>query len=346
MKTIGVCGLGYTGSGAVIDLLREYEGISVKENPEFSITYTPDGIEDLEYHLVTAPTRYMSSDVAIYRFYKYVKGRNNRGSGIRIASNNQFYNLSMDYISSITQLSWKGYWGWDFNSASTLRRNFVFRILKNRITPILGKLMRRNLDLPPVRDMYLSVNPDCFYEASRSFIRKLLDAMGLDGAETIVLNQPFAADHPTKSFRFYENPFAIVVDRDPRDIYVLMKRVTLDQGRFIPTEDVRDFVEYYKILHLGQEDTTNRSDVIQIQFEDLIYRYEDTVSQVERQLGLSGHIHKYDYFNPDVSINNTQLFLRYPQFKKDCEFIAKELEPWLYQFDRFEQKPNWRNESF
>ena len=166
MQTIGVCGMGYTGSGAVLDLLTEYDDIEVSTDPEFSLSYTPDGLEDLEYHLIKAPTRYMSSDIAILRFLKLINGRNNKGSGIRRATNNRFYTLSKEYVDSITQLTWKGYWGWDFTNAGQLRRNLVFRLLNSRITPILGKLCKRNLDLPPVRDMYLSVCPyGCFESA-------------------------------------------------------------------------------------------------------------------------------------------------------------------------------------
>ena len=346
MQTIGVCGMGYTGSGAVLDLLSEFDDVEVNTDPEFSFCYTPDGLEDLEYHLVTAPSRYMSSDIAILRFIKLVEGRNNRGSGIRIATKDQFYDLSMAYINSLIQLTWRGYWGWDFNSSSKLRRNLTFRILNNRITPLLGKVLKRNIDLPPVRDMYLSVSPNNFYEASRKYIMDLIRAMGYGNKETIVLNQPFAADHPTKSFPFFENPIAIVVDRDPRDVYVLMKRVTLDAGRFIPTQNVKDFVEYYRIIHEKQEDTNDRSDVIKLQFENLIYRYEEAVADLCSHLNIKEHSRCKQVFKPDVSINNTQLFLKYPQFKEDCNYIAEQLPVWLYPFDSYTAKPNWRNEAF
>ena len=346
MNVIGVCGMGYTGSGAILDLLSEYDDIEVSTDPEFSFSYTPDGLEDLEYHLVKAPSRYMSSDVAIYRFKKLVEGRNNRGSGIRIATNDEYYKLSMDYINSLIQVTWKGYWGWDFNSSSVLRRNFTFRLLNSRITPLIGKITKKNVDLPPVRDMYLSIEPDNFYEETKDYVAQLIKAMGLGNKETVVLNQPFAADHPTKSFPFFENPMAIVVDRDPRDVYVLMKRVTLDAGRFIPTRNVEDFVKYYRLIHENQENTSGREDVIHIRFEDLIYQYVKTTAYISEKLRLGVHATPKAKFNPEISINNTQLYIKYSQFKEDCEYIATELKQWLYPFDTFEAQPNWRNESF
>ena len=66
---IGVCGLGYTGSGAVIDLLKEYSGLQVEDKDEFGLVFRPDGLQDLCYQ-VTHPRRYMSSDMAIHRFIR------------------------------------------------------------------------------------------------------------------------------------------------------------------------------------------------------------------------------------------------------------------------------------
>lgn len=346
MKTIGVCGMGYTGSGAVIDLMKEFDDVDVNADPEFSLSYTPDGLEDLEYHLVKAPSRYMSSDVAIYRFKKFVEGRNNKGSGIRKATNNQFYVLSMNYISKITQLKWKGYWGWDFTTANFWKRNVIFRLLNSRITPIIGKMLHRNIDLPPVREMCMSITPENFYDESRKYINALIHSMGLGNKEIVVLNQPFAADHPSKSFIYFEDPYAIIVDRDPRDVYVLMKRVSLEAGRFIPTTNVRDFVTYYRILHERQEDGLGNPRILHLKFETLIYEYETTVSWLMAKLGLQIQNRKGRFFNPEVSINNTQLFLRYPQFKEDCEYIEKELKEWLFPFNDYDLKPNWRSTSF
>ncbi len=346
MKVLGICGFGYTGSGAFLDLFQEFAGVDVCADPEFSIAYTPDGLEDLEYHLMKAPSRYMSSDVALWRFLKWVEGRNNRGSGLRHATGNQFRHLSLAYVHAITQLTWKGYWGWDFSSSGFWRKNLVFRILNSRIHPFLSKVLCMNVDLPPIRDMRMSICPEHFYEESRKYVSSLIRAMGLGHNETVVLNQPFAADHPTKSFPFFENPTALIVDRDPRDIYVLMKRVALEMGRFVPTAHVKDFVEYYRILHVNQEDTTKRRDVIHCRFEDLVYEYDSTLAFIRERIPLGAHVRPGSCFRPEVSINNTQLFLRYPQFADDCAVIARELPEWLYPFHEHAHKPNGRFQAF
>ena len=50
---IGVCGYGYSGSGAVCDFLHEWDSCSCcPMDMEFSLLYIPHGIQDLEYQLM------------------------------------------------------------------------------------------------------------------------------------------------------------------------------------------------------------------------------------------------------------------------------------------------------
>ncbi len=66
-------GYGYTGSGAVIDLFKEYDDMQVNDDFEFTLTYWPDSIEDLEFHLMKNPARFFNSDMAINRFKRFIR---------------------------------------------------------------------------------------------------------------------------------------------------------------------------------------------------------------------------------------------------------------------------------
>lgn len=44
--------------------------------------------------------------------------------------------------------------------------------------------------------------------------------MGADLSKPICLDQPFSGNNPENSFKFYNNPYAIIVDNDPRDLYL------------------------------------------------------------------------------------------------------------------------------
>ena len=89
---------------------------------------------------------------------------------------------------------------------------------------------------------------------------------------------------------FLVNPKAIVVDRDPRDLWLVAKYADRASGeaRFMPRQDVKIYVEYYRRLRMKQkkEDT---KDVLFVQFEDAIYNYDITVERIEKFLGCHKH---------------------------------------------------------
>ena len=81
-------------------------------------------------------------------------------------------------------------------------------------------------------------------------------------------------------------------------------------------------------------------DILRIQFEDLIYNYESISSTIKLFLGLPTKTdNEFRFFVPQKSLNNTQLFQRYSEFKQDIEKIEQALPEYLYPFDRFELSP-------
>lgn len=104
---IGVCGLGHSGSGAVIDLLKEYDDIKVFSKCELSICYMPDGIEDLDYHINSVHSRYMSSDAAIYAYERLIKSRYGRNNFKHPAFYRDIVRETHSYIEKITQVKWQ-----------------------------------------------------------------------------------------------------------------------------------------------------------------------------------------------------------------------------------------------
>mgnify|MGYP006872937219 FL=1 len=67
---VGVCGHGYSGSGAVVDYLKEKPDCQVCGNIELSLAYMPHGLQDLDYHVNESVSRYYSSDAAIKDFLR------------------------------------------------------------------------------------------------------------------------------------------------------------------------------------------------------------------------------------------------------------------------------------
>ena len=103
---IGVCGYGYTGSGAMLDLLREYKDFSqLKDDVELIFSYYPDGLESLAYHLYEAPSRYMSPDIAMHRFETFMNQYNASGAALNRCTNGKLPILTRDFLNHIASVS-------------------------------------------------------------------------------------------------------------------------------------------------------------------------------------------------------------------------------------------------
>ena len=65
----------------------------------------------------------------------------------------------------------------------------------------------------------------------------------------------------------------------------------------------------------------------------MVYKYDDSVEKIMNILGLDDkkHIEKKQKFNPEKSINNTQLFNK-EIYKKEAEVIERELAEFIYSF--------------
>ena len=331
---VGVCGLGYSGSGAVVALLREYEETQVLGDFEFVFTYMPDGLEDLEYHLMQHCCRYYDSDMAIRRFFKYIKRANTKRSQLRRVTNNKIVPLTRDYLNKLIQVSWKGFWAVDRTHVGFMSHLFKMRLM-TRVYKQMFKLTKRHWGITPNRDMYMSIKPENFYEYSKEYLEDIMNLMGRDSEKFTVLDQPFSGDNPENSFKFFNEPKAIIVDRDPRDLYIVAKRIGSIIGRFMPVDDVKTYVEYYRLIHENTAKNEDKNKVLRIRFEDLLYEYENTVSQIEEFIGINNHVKPRECFKPHVSINNTQLFHKFKDMEDDVKYIEEHLSEYLYPFENY-----------
>ena len=98
-----------------------------------------------------------------------------------------------------------------------------------------------------LEDMRLSIKPSDFFAITRSYLNSILKHYN----KTVFLNQPFPANAPLLSMKMFGNDTkAIIVERDPRDLYVLLKKIV--KPNWFPYEDVDSFIAYYK-----QNNTSN-----------------------------------------------------------------------------------------
>lgn len=325
---IGACGFGSTGSSAVSDYLKEYDSFQVLDRIEFTWVSAADGLIDLEYHLFHPHNRTTDSIYAIERFKQLCERKTDALQRAGISAD-VFKKSVDDFLSSIITTSWK--WNrpgvksfWDRQVRAFLKKvNFVSRWeIKHG----------RQWNKYPYEDVYLSVMPNNFDEAARKHVRELLAGIGAEFNKPIILDQPFAGNNPQACFKYFDDPYAVVVDRDPRDNYVFARTKLLGKWHLMPVEPVGEFVKYYRALRKNQPYTEKHDRVLSIKFEDMVYHYDETTAQLRKFLHLPENPNPKSIFDPAISMPNTQVWKRFPQFAKDVEYIEKELPEYLFDY--------------
>lgn len=330
MKIITCASFFGTGSSAITDLFSEYSNVHQSSEFEFKFAHDPDGLMDLEYHLVENFNR-EGSGYALKRFYKFCKYNN------RVWFYKKYYKIlgksylkySKEYIDSLVDFSYKGFWHFDLAS----KGKFLYCLL-GVFFKIIYKLKLKKASILPFEKTYCS-NPgqNAFIEKTQNYTSNLLNHINNDKKEYLVIDQLVPSTNTAKAMRYFnDETFVFIVDRDPRDLYILCK--TIWRGdRLFPRDSVETWCKWYKYV---RENSKQQSDkhIKYVQFEDLIYKYSKTIKELEEFVGLDSEEHKLKFtrLNPKKSIVNTQIFKKDKRWEKDIEIIERLLPEFLYNF--------------
>ena len=339
---IGACGFGATGSSVVTDYLREYDCVKVKDDLEFTYVSALDGLLYLERAVMMPFNRTGDSIYAIKRFEEMVKRRKHLYETHGL-SPDVFEESAIKFIDEITLTKW--FWSVEKTKSRYSPKKFLQTYYLRKIIPKKEMKSGHRAKCWPLKEVRLSVRPDNFYEAARKHVDELMSAMGLNQDEIIALDQPFPGNNPQACFPFYKDPYAIVVDRDPRDLYVFGKTKLMGRMHFFPIDRVEDFIIYYRCLRKGQPYEQSNPRILRLRFEDMVYEYEKTSAQLRDFLHLPENPHPKSIFDPSLSIANTQVFRRYPQFSDDVKKIEEELPEYLFDFSKYPE-PDFNKKMF
>lgn len=333
MAKIITCASYYgSGSSAITDLMKEFDNICVGANDfEFRFIQDPYGICDLEYNLVLNNHRH-NSGFAIKKFQKTVKILN----GNRIFKNynrffgNEFKRLSDEYIKNLIDLDVKGFWHYDIIEKGKFWY-YSNRIISKILSKFIHKKERTYFKIFSKERAYFSYPNEKFYDYTKQYIDNLFNILNHENKEFIMIDQLVPASNTAHYLKFFNNLKVIVVDRDPRDLYTLEKKVW--KNTVIPCENPKDFCKWFILTrnHLIYE--KNNHNIMRIKFEDLIYNYDKTVQEIINFLNLKveNHIYKQKFFDPNHSIKNTKVYLKYDDLEKDIQYIEQELSDYLYK---------------
>lgn len=332
---------GYMGSGSsvVTDLVSEFEGFeSARGSFEYVFLHCPNGVFDLEDKLLVGNNA-IRSDEALHTFYATMKQLYNKkywwvGHYNEIVGQD-FLRITEEYLEELIQHKPNFYWYYQENTNLRMFFQLIWKRIIKVVTLNCVKLKKPLLHSP----MWLSyVSPGEFYEKTRKYISRILDKLGL-AEKNIVLDQLLL---PFNLFRienyFDDNLEVFVVERDPRDMFLMNKYIYPAKNVQVPyPTDVHEFCECYRNLrNMENAKKCENKHIHRFKFEDFIYKYDETVEKVQKILGnddgVPAHNLKKEYFVPEKSINNTQLFYNQSIYAEETKIIETLLPEYLYEF--------------
>ena len=328
---------GYMGSGssAITDLVSEFSDCQNEHKSyEFVLMHCPNGVFDLEDKLLRGNNA-IRSDEAIRSFEKQMNKLYNKkfwwvGDYEHIIGK-KFENITSKYISKIEEFNFPGFW----YTHEEVNTKMFFKLLIRKPFKILTLNKIKFKKVLKYNDgMRISfIKEKEFYEYTHDYVYEIIGELS-KGKKNIILDQfvlPFNL-HRVDNY-FDDKLRVIVVERDPRDVFILNKYIWPEKGITVPMpKDVETFCEFYKKMR-ESEIECNSNKVLRIKFEDLIYNYDKELDKIMKFLGFTSkdHVNKKNRFNPDISIKNTQLF-RKEEYREEIKKIEKKLKKYLYDF--------------
>lgn len=328
MRFVNVVGLGSSGSSAVSDFLCEFAGV-FKPNGEIRFIQDTDGLDDLCNNLVDR-WGWHNCDSAIKRFINYTNilarpaPRFAHGENLDEDYNGKFIFLRDRFINQINPITFMGNHPWqDINERSKinvlverLKKIFYFKFYGTSESIRWATLKKETFFTSPSQDIY---------KYAQSFLEDLFFPLAVKSLsvypEYVLLDQGIRAHNIERYNKLFRDHKTIIVDRDPRDVYL----DSLTYNAYPGKSDVRDFITWYEAQRTHSPLTSAQdSKILKINFEDLVINYEFETKKIMKFLDLneSSWISKRKIFDPSVSIKNIKMWEK-NEFKIKAEQINK-----------------------
>lgn len=298
-----VAGYGWSGSSAVVDLLKEYVN-TFEADIEFRLIKDPYGIDNL-YNNIFFKGDPLNYDTAIRDFIWYARKLYHTpkklsfeaGLGYEQFFGKEFILTTDNYINSITDYKYTSTW-WMFDFKKT-----KYEILKRKIK---NKILRDKVNNDKM--FLITISEEEFIQKTKTYINNLFYSYAEKyNVRHIVLDQAVAIVNCIQEMRYIDECKLIIVDRDPRDIYAdLLNGKNLLGYDLSETRDANKYVKWHHAWRRKNSQFINDPRILFLNFEDLVISYKSTVEKIEDFLGLKSeqHVKKKVFFNPDLSKKN------------------------------------------
>jgi hypothetical protein len=308
---VSLQGLGHTGSGAVLDLLREYEktvvvgvvdevgSLSTKDESQWEMDFArhAGGLFEIEKYL-TIHNSFLQ-DALLHRF-------------MLITQHSKLY-----------------------QNVPEARKCFFefFRQICTCYDDVPWHCYNPHLDYQGMNNILFlnSMGIREYRVLCRRFLYTLFNCFRVKSDELLVLDQ-FNSDNEFDYSKYYDyipNLKPIFVYRDPRDVYVFAKE---NDVCWIPNSSVDRFIDWYK-----RSTCFDFSEIqgYSVSFERLIKEYGKVVSEIEDYLQLENvaHAKPMTRFNPEVSAKGVGIWKNHTELEADFSKIKESLGFLIYYRD-------------
>lgn len=333
---VNVAGFFGSGSSAVVDLLKEFKDF-YECDAEIRFVKDPYGISQLENALVNQ-WELVNSAAAIADFRELCR-KGCRPGGMnpfakaglaykaRIAPN--FMEIVDQYIDKLTDYTYQGdFYHFKFKKPYL---NYVIDRMRFAVEYYSkGKYKTANRKMRPL--CFSHPSQDEFNHATQWFMESLFHNHTKETDHSyILLDQAVSPNNPGVIHRYFKDSKMIIVDRDPRDTFVNEYRAIcyLDND-YNSVEGGHRYALRQRALRSG---LIEDRDILRINFEDLIIKYDESKRRIAEflEIPLTNHLTPQKYLKPEVSIKNIGLWKNYyEEFKYTIDTIEKELPDLCY----------------
>ena len=335
---IGTSSFAASGGSAITNILEEFSTFSIlKGGATFECKFFTENIFALETALKLGSDVDKAVKTFLYNAQQVSKDfdyKNNFGP--------EFLNYTIEYIDSVTE-----------NYLGAVHKDYYYAFLGADERKIFSKAnmlydykygkrvyeayepYQWEPSYIPFGKVYYGGFPSDFYDKTQKYIEKVFSPLYEKEKKYVLADALFKADNTTpQELMYYKNSKALIANRDPRDLYVINKEIYGEW--YMPTWNVETWIAYYKNRRqsIKPQKENNKDNILHLQFEELIYNYEESLVKIKTFLNLkdSEHTKKGQIFIPEKSQTNTQMFRKYPQYSKDIEKIEKELPEFCYPY--------------
>jgi len=350
---VAVTGYYSTGSSALIDLLKEYDDVAiaspVRGDYEHMAFFSHGALYDLSAILLNPSCSVYNSDMAINGFIDAAKRLNDNDFGwfgsYKKYYGDSFMEITMRFVEAISKKK-------DRRSAAHIEKvrfSFVKAALQ-LAAKVCYKRPITKLGRKYVYDAncgyYSMPSKETFCEAAKRYTKDYMEMCAKEARINVFDHLVWPQQSNSITDFMPENFKVIVLDRDPRDVYLLNKyywhKPPVSTAKpYYPT-DCKEFCEEWKNTIQKRQSTEK---ILYLHFEDMIYRYDETVERVEAFLGLSEkkHVKKKTTFKPDSSIENTQVYLVNKEWEEEIKFMYDSISEYFYDFpyERIPDRKLW-----